>query len=79
MTTQQGPKVLVGVVGQYPVPQVDWPAGWPVPREGDSVSLIEGDLTAECVRTVVWYPQGEDDDGEATEPFVYVVIGPKRR
>lgn len=50
-----------------------WPDGWPVPREGDSVDLP--DAPGLAVRTVAWNPEGEGDD---SEPFVYVAIGPPR-
>jgi hypothetical protein len=44
-----------------------------VPRVGEVVSLHQG---AEFyVRTVVWYPQGDED---TNEPFVYIVVGESR-
>jgi len=53
--------------------ELKWPEGWPVPSAGDSVDLPgQGGL---AVRTVVWFPEGEDDD---PEPFVYVVVGMPR-
>ena len=41
--------------------------------EEDKVILDGLSLT---VRTVVWYPNGDEDD---PEPFVYLVIGRERR
>ena len=49
--------------------EVEWPEGWPVPRKGDGVCTRDGDFLS--VRTVVWYPHGE----EGSEPFAYVVLG----
>ncbi len=48
-----------------------------VPREGEVVEvpgLPEGQV---FVRTVVWYPWG--DGGADPDPFVYVVLGQRRR
>lgn len=52
---------------------LDWPQGWPVPREGESVDMGVAGLLS--VRSVVWYPEGNRD---SPEPFVYLVIGPRR-
>lgn len=49
-----------------------------VPRVGEIVhfpGLSEADT---YVRTIVWYPLGDPDEGR-DEPFVYVVIGPPRK
>ena len=67
---------LVGLMDHHR--ELKWPEGWPVPREGDTVhldGLDDQDPAELSVRTVVWYPEGEDDDAE---PFVYVVIGRRR-
>lgn len=61
---------VVGVLERFKVP---WPDGWPPPHEGDVVETAHGPL---YVRTVVWYPAGNDEGGE---PFVYVVLGLTRR
>lgn len=50
-----------------------WPEGWPVPRVGDEVVLK--DSSTVTVRTVVWYPGGDQD---APFPHAYVVLGPRR-
>jgi hypothetical protein len=70
-------KITARLTGVIDPPGLDWPEGWPVPREGDIVSLPGvGPLQ---VRTVVWYPAGDGDDDEGElDPFVYVVIGPPR-
>lgn len=64
---------LVGIVDRRR--RLDWPEGWPVPREGDTVEIPDLDESPLSVRTVVWYPEGGDDD---SEPFVYLVIGRRR-
>jgi hypothetical protein len=63
---------LVGIVDHTRT--LDWPDGWPMPREGESVDV--NGLGGLSVRTVVWFPEGDDDD---PEPFVYLVIGQPRR
>lgn len=50
-----------------------WPPGWPAPRVGDEFTVPGGPPM--YVRTVVWYPEGNEDDAE---PFVYVVVGSSR-
>lgn len=59
---------------------VDWPDGWAIPRVDDPVEFSDG--TQVFVREVVWYPQGErideDDPTDVTEPFVHLVLGPRR-
>ena len=46
-----------------------------VPREGEVVAFPNMPQYNTVVRTVVWYPDGDDD---TPGPFVYVVLGPKR-
>lgn len=57
-----------------------WPEGWPIPREGESVSVdlnsIDGPTDGLRVRTVVWYPEGSSSADP--EPFVYLVVGKPR-
>jgi hypothetical protein len=65
---------LVGIMDHHR--ELEWPEGWPIPREGESVTLPGEDNLS--VRTVVWYPEGSDEDEEDREPFVYLVIGPHR-
>lgn len=65
--------VVTGRVG-LGLPDPEWPEGWPPPRRGDTVEL-PGSPPLE-VRTVVWYPHG--DEHADREPFVYVVVGPPR-
>lgn len=56
--------------------RIIWPDGWPVPREGDSFDVdVLGLSEVSTVRTVVWYPHGNE---EVSEPFAYVVVGPAR-
>lgn len=69
--------VILNLVGATFNEQPVWPEGWPVPQAGDEVEVQEQFWH---VRHVVWYPSGEvmnEDTGERTEPFVYVVIGPR--
>lgn len=68
-------KVQITITGEHRGERVDWPEGWPVPREGEQVCLPFGYV---CVRTVVWYPQGNSEGGGSAEPLVYVVLGPSR-
>ena len=70
---------LVGMVG-HPAPPV-WPEGWPIPRQDEEVYLRDrgGPATGLFVRHVVWYPEGDPDDPDDHEPFVYLVVGPRRR
>lgn len=67
--------VVVGAVGVMNRDhKVVWPDGWPIPREGDSITIPALDEVT-SVRTVVWYPEG---DGWKQDPFVYIVVGPSR-
>ena len=72
---------LVGIMDHHR--HLTWPEGWPVPREGDTVHLPhldERDPAELSVRTVVWYPEGDDEsEGLDREPFVYLVVGQARR
>lgn len=66
-------KIIVSVVGVIQNPDdkpVEWPEGWPAPREGDTVYLLDRTL---YVRLVVWCPQGSE---KLEEPCVYIVVGP---
>jgi hypothetical protein len=65
---------IVGTVEQHDNVWTDLGA---VPREGEVVHLPGIPEYETVVRTVVWYPLVDDED-EATEPFVYVVLGPAR-
>lgn len=64
--------VTVGVVGSLRMEPVIWPEGWPIPQIGDGFSLPDADEVT-TVRAVDWYPEGE----EGSEPFIYVVVGPR--
>lgn len=67
-------KVRTTVVGTpKPAPQVRWPDGWPIPREGDPVEVAQpgDDPLTLYVRRVVWYPHGD----ALPDPFVYLVLG----
>ena len=59
---------------------IDWPEGWAVPRIDEPVYLSDGTLI--WVREITWHPEGErideDDPTDVTEPFVLVVLGPRR-
>jgi hypothetical protein len=49
------------------------------PQEGETVELPGLEAALTNVRTVVWYPLGDpEDETTNTEPFVYVVLGPRR-
>lgn len=62
--------VKVGIVGQVDKSlEVEWPEGWPIPREEQLVVLADG--TNLWVRSVTWFPQGS----EGGEPVVYIVLG----
>lgn len=50
--------------------EVEWPEGWPIPRENEEVQSKDG--TPLFVRHVIWYPHGEF--GEDSEPFVHIVL-----
>lgn len=65
-------KIVVSLVGSSEQPELVWPQGWPVPREGESVALPGGDLLV--VRTVAWCPRG-GDPADPAEPYVYLVVG----
>lgn len=49
-----------------------------VPRVHETVAIPGLSQAVTVVRTVVWYPLGDPDEGR-TEPFVYVVLGSPRR
>jgi hypothetical protein len=72
-------RVIVRTVGMSPSPAISWPGGWPPPIEGQTLNLRSGEIVH--VRTVSWYPEGPDEGGDPTaqgEPYVYVVVGPRR-
>jgi hypothetical protein len=46
-----------------------------IPREGETVELPDLPTHLTHVRTVVWYPIGDEDE---VGPFVYIVLGPSR-
>lgn len=54
--------------------ELTWPEDWPIPRVNDDID-IPSLPEVNSVRTVVWYPQGSED---SSEPFVYIVVGPRR-
>lgn len=66
------PRIDISVVGLESGHRgsVDWPAGWPIPDRDDTISW--GGMYLR-VRSVTWYPEG---DNTTREPFVYVVVGP---
>lgn len=69
-------KIQISTVGLLNRVNIDWPEGWPVPQKGAAIDHPEaGSL---FVRTVIWYPQGAEDE-DISEPFVYVVVGPSPR
>lgn len=55
---------------------ITWPEGWPVPRVDDEIRVPGMDEVTN-VRVVEWLPEGDPE--HPGEPFVYVVIGPRRR
>jgi hypothetical protein len=66
----------VGVANHVNAGPLTWPDGWPIPRVDDEVEIPNLPEVA-AVRTVVWNPMGSLDEGD--EPFVYIVVGPRRR
>lgn len=68
-------KIVIGLVGLVDQRQtLAWPQGWSVPRVGEHVSVPSvGRMMV--VRSVTWYPKGND---HVSEPFVYVVVGLSR-
>lgn len=68
-------KTVITITGEHygRSGEVVWPDSFPTPVEGQPVELRDG--TTVYVRTVVYYPQGDED---RPEPFVYVVLGPRR-
>lgn len=82
-------KVVVRLVAQpgmqYEVcrEKVEWPEGWPIPREHEEVNLpglpesLTGGINTWHVRHVIWYPQG-DPNSDDPEPFIYLVLGSRR-
>lgn len=72
---------VVGTVERFPSIWADLDA---VPREGETVNLPGVPPDATFVRTVVWYPLGQqgdpefDNEGADPTPFVYVVVGQRR-
>ena len=62
---------FVGLTERHDDVWVDLPA---VPRVGETVEIPGLSQADTVVRTVVWYPLGDDDK----EPFVYVVLGKPR-
>lgn len=78
-------QVEVTIVGRQlfrdpPIPEVRWPEGWPLPRTGDLVTIPDAAPGAQLImycRSVDWYPGGKPDE-DITEPFVTIVLGPRR-
>jgi hypothetical protein len=54
--------------------RITWPEGWPVLSIDDEVG-IPGLPEVTHVRVVEWCPLGNEEDAE---PFVYIVVGPRR-
>lgn len=58
-----------------------------VPREGETVHVPGISESQTVVRTVVWFPLGDDpaseglalNESDRSDPFVYVVLGEPRR
>ena len=69
-------KIQITITGEHRDQPDEWPQGWPVPREGEEVTLGNGANV--YVRHVVWHPSGSTFNGGDSEPFVYVVLGPRR-
>lgn len=69
-------KVLVSVVGQQLDKSIEWPEGWPLPRIDEDVDIKVGDQSNVNVRSIVWFPNGDEENDE---PFVYIVLGPRRQ
>ena len=63
-------------VGQVERQPDVWAVMDAVPRVGETVAIPGQSQGNTVVRTVVWYPFG-DDDGDQ-KPFVYVVLGASR-
>lgn len=76
-------RIQFSIVGQPRSHPDIWVNLEQVPRE-DEIIHIPGLSEADTyVRTVVWHPLGDEEDDECnliiTEPFVYVVVGPRRK
>ena len=65
---------VVGTVERHPNVWVELDA---VPQVGDTVALPGISEADTVVRTVVWYPFGDDEGDD--KPYVYVVLGQPRR
>lgn len=70
-------RVQFSVVGQVEHLGPFWADLPAVPQEGDVIDLPGLSQADTVVRTVVWYPFGDEDGGES-EPFVYIVVGSPR-
>lgn len=74
MTETSSPEIKVQITSVASSgAEIKWPAGWPIPPEDSQIDHpTAGTL---WVRTVIWYPHGDVED---PEPFVYIVVGPRR-
>jgi hypothetical protein len=73
-----GQRIQFTFVGQANRPPNVWAEMDVVPRVGETVAVPGQSQGDTIVRTVVWYPFG-DDESDDTEPFVYVVLGQSRQ
>lgn len=70
-------RVSLRVIGLAFNEQPEWPEGWSVPQVNDRVEILDNYW---YVHSIDWHPTGEvidADTKERSEPFAYVVIGPR--
>lgn len=72
-------RLVPGAGMPYEVSQqtVLWPAGWPLPREGEAVQLPSDRGGVFYVRHVVWHPEGGTGT-DNTEPYILLVLSGRR-
>ena len=68
--------VVVRLTGPDRDRSMPWPAGWPIPREGEHV-VLPGSFETLHVLALSWCPLG-DDDGHPY-PCIVLVVGPYKK
>ena len=74
--------VVTTVVGMIDPLVLDWPDNWPLPHLDAAIyvpSKDGEDAVTMFVREIIWYPHGGVWNYRTDQPYVYLVVGPRRR
>lgn len=73
--------ITTSVTGMVDPVELRWPDGWPLPSIGDPIYVPteDGEDVTMYVRSIAWYPHGGVWGYLTDVPYVYLVVGPRRR